>query len=84
MAISSTVLISLTPVVEGVDDLNVLDVWDSVAGIAEMLDVVSETLIVLLLDGLEGLSSGWMLVCSLEVPNEHGTQLLPRVNRSFG
>jgi hypothetical protein len=84
MAISSTVLISLTPVVEGVDDLNVLDVWDSVAGIAEMLDVVSETLIVLLLDGLEGLSSGWMLVCAIEVSNEHGTQLLPGVNRSFG
>jgi hypothetical protein len=29
----------------------------------------------LLLDGFEGLSSSWMLICALKVPNEHGTQL---------
>jgi hypothetical protein len=38
----------------------------------------------LLLDGLEGLGSRWMLICALEVPNEHGTQLVPGVNGFFG
>jgi hypothetical protein len=31
-------------------------VWDGVPSIVEMLDVVAETLIMLLLDGLEGLT----------------------------
>jgi hypothetical protein len=70
-------------IMEGVDDLNVLDVRNSILGIVEMLDVVAETLIMLLLDGLEGLSSGWMLVCALEVLNEHGTQLVPGVDGFF-
>jgi hypothetical protein len=38
---------------EGVDDLDVLDVRDNVPGIAEMFHVVSDALIMLLLDGLE-------------------------------
>jgi hypothetical protein len=49
-----------------------------------MLDIVAKTLIMLLLDGLEGLNSRRMLVCALEVPDEHGTQLVPRVDGSFG
>jgi hypothetical protein len=44
-------------ITEGVNDLDVLDVWDAVSDIAEMLDIITETLIMLLLDGLEGLSS---------------------------
>jgi hypothetical protein len=58
-------------------------VWDSIPGIVEMLEVVLETLIMLLFDGLEGLSSRWTLVCALEVLNEHGTQLVPGVDGFF-
>jgi hypothetical protein len=38
--------------VEGIDNLDVLDVWDDVPGIAEMFHVVSEALIMLMLDAL--------------------------------
>jgi hypothetical protein len=58
-------------------------VWDGVPGIAEMLDIIIEILIMLLLDGLEGLGSRWMLICALEFPDEHGTQLVLVVNGSF-
>jgi hypothetical protein len=51
MVISSTVLMSLTPL-EGIDDLDVLDIRDDVPRIVEMFHVVSEALIMLLLDGL--------------------------------
>jgi hypothetical protein len=71
-------------ITEGVKNLDVLDVWDAVSGIADMLDIITETLIVLLLDGLEGLGGRWMLIGALKVPDEHGTQLVPGVNGSFG
>jgi hypothetical protein len=58
---------------EGIDDLDVLDVRDNIPGIAEMLHVVPKTLIMLLPDGLQGLCCRWSLVCALEVPDEHGT-----------
>jgi hypothetical protein len=61
------------PVTEGVDDLNVLDVRDSIPGIADMFHVVLKTLIRLLLDGFEGFYSRWTLVRALKVSNEHGT-----------
>jgi hypothetical protein len=61
-----------------------MDVWDVVSGITEMLDIITETLIVLLLDGLEGLGGRWMLIGALKVPDEYGAQLVPRVNGSFG
>jgi hypothetical protein len=64
-------------ITEGVDDLDVLDVRDGIPGIAKTLDVIVETLIMLLLDGLEGLDSRWTLICALEVFDEHGTQLVP-------
>jgi hypothetical protein len=51
-------------VMEDVDDLDVLDARDSVLGVVEMFHVVSEALIMLLPDGLESLSSRWMLVCA--------------------
>jgi hypothetical protein len=70
-------------ITEGIDDLHVLHVWDGVPGIAEMLDIIIEILIMLLLDGLEGLGSRWMLICALEFPDEHGTQLVLVVNGSF-
>jgi hypothetical protein len=70
-------------IMEGVNDLDVLDVRDAIFGIAEMLDIIVETLIMLLLDGLEGLNSRWMLIGALEVPDEHGTQLVPGVNGSL-
>jgi hypothetical protein len=58
---------------EDIDDLDVLDVWDSVPGIAEMFHIIWETFIMLLPDGLQGLCCRWMLICALEVSNEHGT-----------
>jgi hypothetical protein len=48
-----------------------------------MFDIIMETLIVLLLDGLEGLSGRWTRIGALEVPDEHGTQLVLGVNGSF-
>jgi hypothetical protein len=71
-------------ITEGVNDLDVLDVRDAVSGIAEALDIIAETLIMLLLDGLEGLGSRRTLIGALEVPDEHGTQLVPGVNGSLG
>jgi hypothetical protein len=68
---------------ECINNLDVLDVRDAISGIAEIFDIITETLIVLLLDGLEGLGSRWTLIGALEVPDEHGTQLVPGVNGSF-
>jgi hypothetical protein len=61
------------PVTKDIDDLDVLDVWDSVPGIAETFHIVTEALIMLLLDGLQGLCSRWMLVRALKVLDEHHT-----------
>jgi hypothetical protein len=61
------------PVREDVDDLDVLDVQDSVPSIVEMFHVVMEALIMFLLGGPHGLSSRWMLIYTMEVLNEHGT-----------
>jgi hypothetical protein len=69
---------------EGINDLDIVDVRDIVSSIAEMLDIIVETLIMLLLDGLEGLGSRRTLIAALEVPNEHGTQLILGVNGSLG
>jgi hypothetical protein len=68
---------------EGVNNLDVLDVHDVVSGIAETLNIITETLIVLLLDGLEGLGGRWTLIGALEVPDEHDTQLVSGVNGSL-
>jgi hypothetical protein len=38
----------------------------------------------LLLNGLVGLDGRWTLIGALEVPDEHGIQLVPGVNESFG
>jgi hypothetical protein len=59
-------------------------VGDSVPGIAEMFDIIVKTLIMSLLDGLEGLSSRWTLVRALKVSNKHGTQLVPGLDGCFG
>jgi hypothetical protein len=48
-----------------------------------MLDIVVEALIMLLLNGLEGLSSRWMFIRVIEVPDECGTHLVPGVDGSF-
>jgi hypothetical protein len=58
---------------EGVDDLDVLDVRDSVPGIAEIFHVVPEAFIMLLLDGIQSFCSRWMLVRAMKVPDEHDT-----------
>jgi hypothetical protein len=42
--------------VKGIDDLDVLDIRDSVPGIAEMFYVVPKAFIMLLPDGLQGFS----------------------------
>jgi hypothetical protein len=55
-----------------IDDLDVLDVWDSVLGIAETFYVISYAFIMLLLDALQGFSCRWTLIHTLDVPNEHG------------
>jgi hypothetical protein len=60
------------PITEGIDDLDVLDVLDSIPGVAKMFHMVSEALIMLLHDGLQGLSSRWTLVCTLKGTDEHG------------
>jgi hypothetical protein len=57
MAISSTILISLTPITESVDDLDVLDVLDSISSIIEIFHVLLETFIRLLLVCLQAHSS---------------------------
>jgi hypothetical protein len=49
-----------------------------------MLDIITKTLIMLLLDGLESLNGRWALIGALKVPDEYGTQLVPGVNGSFG
>jgi hypothetical protein len=61
------------PVTEGIDDLIVLDVRDSVPGIAEIFHVLPDAFIMLLLNGLQGLSCRWMLIRTLKVSDEHGT-----------
>jgi hypothetical protein len=71
------------PVVKGIDDLDDLDVRNGVPGIAETFHIVPETLIMLLLDGLQSFSCRWMLVCTLKIPDEHGTKLVPIVDGSF-
>jgi hypothetical protein len=58
---------------EGIDDLNVLDVRDSVPGITKMFHIIPKVFIMLLLDSLQGLRCGRTLVCALEVLDEHGT-----------
>jgi hypothetical protein len=70
-------------ITEGINNLNVLDVWDAISGTAETLDIITETLIMLLLDGLEGLSGRWTLIGALEVLVEYGIQLVSGVNGSF-
>jgi hypothetical protein len=57
-------------IMEGIDDFDVLDVRDSVA---KMFHVIPEVLIMLLLNSLQGLSCGRMLVCARKVPDEYGT-----------
>jgi hypothetical protein len=60
-------------VVEGIDDLNVLDVQDSIFGIATTFHIVLETFIMLLLDGLQSFYCRRLLVRTLKVLDEHGT-----------
>jgi hypothetical protein len=70
--------------VKGIDDLDVLDVRDSIHGVAEMFHVVLKAFLMLLIDGLQGFSCRWMLVCTMKVPDEHCTKLVPVVDGSFG
>jgi hypothetical protein len=58
---------------EGIDDVNVLDIWYSIPSIVEMFHVISEAFIMLLLDDLQGFYCKWMHVHALQVPNEHDT-----------
>jgi hypothetical protein len=60
-------------IVKDVDDLDILNIQDSVPSTAEIFHVVPKALIMLLLDGLQSLSNIWMLVRVLEVPDEHDT-----------
>jgi hypothetical protein len=71
-------------VVEGVDYLNVLDIRDNIPGVAEIFHIVLKSLIMLLPDGLQSLSSRWTLVRALKVPNKHSTLLVLDVDRSLG
>jgi hypothetical protein len=71
-------------ITEGINNLDVLDVRDVISGIAEMLGIIMETLIMLLINGLEGLDGRWTLIGALEVLDEYGTQLVLGVNGSFG
>jgi hypothetical protein len=60
-------------IMKSIDDLDVLDIRDSVPSVAETFHIFPETLIMLLLDGLQGLSSRWMPIYTLKVFDEHGT-----------
>jgi hypothetical protein len=71
-------------IAKGVNNLDVLNVRDVNSCIAETLDIIIKTLIMLLLDGLEGLGGRWTLIGALKVFDEHGTQLVLEVNGSFG
>jgi hypothetical protein len=73
----------IDPIVEGIDDLDVLGKRDSVPGITETFHIVLETLTMLLPNGIQCLCCRWTLVHALKVPNKYGTQLVPRSDRSF-
>jgi hypothetical protein len=60
-------------IVKGIDDLNVLYVRDSIPGVPEIFHVVPEALIMLLLNGLQGLCYRRKLVHTMEVSDEYGT-----------
>jgi hypothetical protein len=59
-------------------------VGDSIPGIVEAFNIIAETLIMSLLDSLEGLNSRWTLIRALKVSNKHGTQLILRLDGCFG
>jgi hypothetical protein len=61
------------PIMNVIDYFDVLEVQDSVLGVAKMFRVVSKAFIMLLLDGLQGFSYRRTLICALRVSNEHGT-----------
>jgi hypothetical protein len=69
---------------EIIDDFDVLNIWDSVPGIAEMFHVTSEIFIMLSLDGLKSFYCRWTLVRALKVVDEHGTKLVLVVDSAFG
>jgi hypothetical protein len=60
-------------VVKSIDDFSILDIRDDIPDVAETFHVVLEAIIMLLLDGLQSLSSRWTLVCALKVLDEYGT-----------
>jgi hypothetical protein len=60
------------PVAKDIDDLDVLDVRDSVPGIAEISHIFMEAFIMLLLDGLQSFYYRRTLLHTLEVFYEHG------------
>jgi hypothetical protein len=37
----------------------------------------------LLLDGVQSFGSRWLLICALQIVDEHGTELVPVVDGSF-
>jgi hypothetical protein len=45
---------------------------------------IAKTLILSLLDGLEGFSRRWTFIRALKVSNEHGTQLVLGFDGCFG
>jgi hypothetical protein len=63
----------VTSIVKGIDDLDVLDIRGSVPSAAKIFQVVPEDFIMLLSHNLQSLSSRWMLIHALEVPDEHDT-----------
>jgi hypothetical protein len=52
MTISSSLVIA-DPVTKDIDDLDVLNVWDSVPGVVEMFHIILKTFLMLLSDGLQ-------------------------------
>jgi hypothetical protein len=56
------------PIVKGIDDFDVLDVWDNILGTAEIFHTVPEAFIMLLLDNFQSFNHRWMFVCALKVP----------------
>jgi hypothetical protein len=52
MTISSSLVIA-DPVTKDIDDLDILNVWDSVPGVVEMFHIILKTFLMLLSDGLQ-------------------------------
>jgi hypothetical protein len=60
-------------IVEGIDDLYILDVRVSIPGVAEIFHVVPDAFIKLMFNGLQSFYCRQTLICALKFADEYGT-----------